>query len=164
MISFKKAIETDIELIRELAEKSWNAAYSDILSKEQIEYMLNEMYSEKEISAHLQNPNYQYHIIFNDEIPVGFMGFEFHYEEKTTKLHRIYLLPESKGKGIGKIAMNFLKEIVAKSSDKRIILNVNKDNVAKKIYESQGFKVYEEGVFDIGNGYVMDDYLMEFKL
>lgn len=162
MISFKQATETDIQLIRKLAEKSWNAAYSKILSKEQIEYMLTEMYSEKEISSHLQNTNYQYHLIFNDEIPVGFMGFEFHYEKDTTKLHRIYLLPESKGKGIGKTAMNFLKETVVTSSDNRIILNVNKDNTAKKMYESQGFHVYREAVFDIGNGFVMDDFLMEF--
>lgn len=163
MITFKEASERDIPLIRTLAEKSWNAAYSQILSQEQIEYMLHEMYSAEEISSHLQNPNYQYHLIFNEEIPVGFMGFEFHYEEKTTKLHRIYLLPESKGKGIGKSAMNSLKEIVATSSDNRIILNVNKDNGAKKMYESNGFTVFHEEVFDIGNGFVMDDYLMEFN-
>ncbi|MGA9211948.1 GNAT family N-acetyltransferase, partial [Kaistella sp.] len=135
MTTLKKATITDIELIRELAEKSWNAAYSEILSKKQIEYMLSEMYSAEEISSHLQNPNYQYHLIFNEEIPVGFIGFEFHYEENTTKLHRIYLLPEAKGKGIGKTAMNFLKEKVAETSDNRIILNVNKENNARKVYE-----------------------------
>lgn len=72
------------------------------------------------------------------------------------------MVPESKGKGLGKFALNYLKNHVSENDNERIILNVNKYNNAKDFYESQGFKVYEEGVFDIGNGYVMDDYLMEF--
>lgn len=162
MITFKNATENDIPLIQNLAEKSWNSAYSKILSKDQIEYMLREMYSVEEISNHLKNANYFYYLILQDEIPAGFIGFEFHYEKNTTKLHRIYLLEEFKGKGLGKKGLEFLKEKVQESSDQRIILNVNKDNPAKKIYESQGFQVYHEEVFDIGNGFVMDDYLLEF--
>lgn len=163
MISFKKASEKDIPLLQELAEKSWNSAYANILSKEQIEYMLSEMYSHSEISNHLQNPNYHYYLILNDDINAGFIGFENHYEKDTTKLHRIYLLEKFKGKGLGKKGLDFLKEKVKDSSDHRIILNVNKDNPAQKVYESQGFQVYHEEVFDIGNGFVMDDFLMEFK-
>lgn len=84
--------------------------------------------------------------------------------KKTTKLHRIYLIPESKGKGFGKGALQFLNERVFESGNNRIILNVNKYNAARNFYESQGYRVYDEGVFDIGNGFVMDDYLMEFLI
>ena len=164
MIVFKKAAEKDIPLIQELATQSWTAGYADILSKEQIDYMLGKMYSQSEISKHFQNPNYQYYFIVSDDIPAGFIGFEFHFEKDTTKLHRIYLLKEFKGIGLGKKGLQFLKEKVSANSDNRIILNVNKDNPAKKIYESQGFKVFHEEVFDIGNGFVMDDFLMEHHL
>lgn len=164
MVEFKKATENDIPLLRQLAEKSWNSAYSKILSKEQIDYMLAQMYSEKEIANQMQNPNYHYYIIFNKENAAGFIGFQFHYEKETTKLHRIYLLEEFKGKGLGKKGLQFLKEKVAENSDRRIILNVNKDNPARKVYESQGFSIFHEEVFDIGKGFVMDDYLMEFNL
>lgn len=164
MISFKEATETDIELIRQLAEKSWNTAYQGIISQEQIDYMLRKMYSAGEISKQILNPDYHYFLILNDEIPAGFIGFEHHFEENTTKLHRIYLLPEMKGKGLGKAAIEFLKEKVSETTDRRIILNVNKANSAQKVYESQGFKIYKETVIDIGEGYVMDDFLMEFLL
>ena len=164
MTSLIKATEKDIPLIRDLAEKSWKSAYAELLSKEQIDYMLAEMYSVEEISAHLQNRNYHYYLIFNDNKAVGFIGYEHHYEPKTTKLHRIYLIEEAKGKGCGKTALNFIKKQTSESGDSRIILNVNKENNAKLIYESQGFSIYSEGVFDIGNGFVMDDYLMEFIL
>ena len=164
MISLIKATETDIPLIRELAEISWNSAYADILSRNQIDYMLSQMYSADEILAQLQNPDYHYYLIFDDNNAVGFMGYEHHYEPKTTKLHRIYLIDEAKGKGSGKAALNFLKKQVFEQGDNRIILNVNKENKARYVYESQGFSIYKEDVFDIGNGFVMDDYLMEFIL
>jgi len=158
-----KATEKDIPLIRDLAKRSWENAYAEILSKEQMEYMLNTMYSEDEISTHLKSPNYYYFLVFDENSNVfdGFLGYENHYENQTTKLHRIYLVPESKGKGLGKKTLEFLNEKTLESGDNRIILNVNKHNSAKKFYEAQGYKVYDEGVFDIGNGYVMDDYLME---
>lgn len=164
MIKFKKATESEIEKIRDLAKKSWNSAYAKILSQEQIDYMLGEMYSFDETLSQIQNPNYHYFIIEFKENSGGFIGFENHYEPSTTKLHRLYLLEDFKGKGLGKSALQFLKEKSFESDDTRIILNVNKDNPAKKMYESQGFTVYKEEVFDIGNGFVMDDYLMEIKL
>lgn len=162
-MNFNVATAKDIKLIQELARESWENAYAEILSKEQIEYMLSEMYSTEEISSHLENPNYNYFLIENEGEKIGFIGFEKHYEDNTTKLHRIYLLPEAKGKGVGKAAVNFMKDQVKNAGDHRIILNVNKDNVARKIYEAMGFNVYAEGVFDIGEGYVMDDYLMEYR-
>ncbi len=161
-----KATEKDIPLIQDLAKRSWENAYADILSGEQMDYMLSEMYSEAEISSHLSNADYHYYMIQDDNNGSyeGFIGYQHHYEEGTTKLHRIYLVPESKGKGFGKAALQFLNGKVAENRDKRIILNVNKYNAARNFYESQGYKVYGEGVFDIGNGFVMDDYLMEFLI
>ncbi len=145
----------NIPLIQDLARRSWENAYADILSAEQMEYMLSEMYSEAEIASHFQNPDYHYYLIF-DENNGSYEGF--------IKLHRIYLTPESKGKGFGKEALQFINGQVSENGNSRIILNVNKHNVARKFYESQGYRVYDEGVFDIGNGFVMDDFLMEFLI
>ena len=164
MMKITKATIENIPLIKEIAEKSWRKHYPGILSNEQIEYMLEQMYSETELQNHFENPNYHYYLLSEDENLIGIMGFENHYQEKTTKLHRIYLLEEAKGKGVGKFAINFLKNQAKESGDQRIILNVNKQNPSYYFYVSQGFKVYEEGVFEIGNGYVMDDYLMEYFL
>ena len=156
--------DQDKELIRTLARKSWENAYADLLSADQIEYMLGEMYSVEELRNHFQNVGYHYYLIKYSGDFAGFIGYENHYEPKTTKLHRIYLLPECKGKGMGKMSLEFLKEKTRLAGDERIILNVNKQNPAIKVYESQGFKVVDEGVFDIGNGYVMDDFIMEYRL
>lgn len=164
-MTLEKATESDISSIQDLAEKSWRANYCEILSEEQINFMLDLMYSEQEIKLQFKNLNYHYYFILNEKNDkVGIMGFENSYEPQTTKLHRIYLLKETKGKGLGKFALQFLKTVVKKSGDDRIILNVNKNNPALEFYKSQGYKIYEEGIFDIGNGFVMDDYLMEYKI
>lgn len=158
------ATENDILLIQDLAKRSWENAYAEILSVEQMEFMLNTMYSEEEILNQLQHPHYQYYLIEdeNNHSFEGFIAYENHYEESTTKLHKIYLVPESKGKGFGKKALQFLISQALEKGDRRIILNVNKYNSAKKFYQSQGYQVYDEGVFDIGSGFFMDDYLMEY--
>lgn len=159
-----KATEKDIYLIQDLARRSWENAYAEILSDEQMEYMLSTMYSTDEILNHLKSPNYHYYLIEDEKVGSfeGFIGYENGYEDKTTKLHRIYLVPESKGKGFGKETLVFLAQKANENGDQRIILNVNKFNAARTFYESQGYKIYDEGVFDIGNNFVMDDYLMEF--
>lgn len=157
-----KATNQEIPLIQDLAQQSWRSHYPGIITHEQIEYMLEMMYSKTAIEEHFANPNYQYYILSDGEKPYGIMGIENHYETKTTKLHRIYIIEEGKGKGLGKEALNFLKEQAKNAGDKRIILNVNKENPSYHFYISQGFTVYEETVLQIGNGFVMDDYLMEF--
>ena len=159
-----KAEKKDISVIQDLAKKSWSFAYADILEQDQIDYMLDLMYSEEALTKHFENPNYHYYLIQEDDQFLGFVGFEFHLEPETTKLHRIYFLKEAQGKGLGKKALKFVINETEKIGNKRVILTVNKNNSAKKFYESQGFKIYDEAIFDIGNGYVMDDFLMEFIL
>lgn len=160
----EKAEGKNIPMIQDLARKSWSIAYQGIISQDQIDYMLDLMYSENTLKSHFSNPDYHYYLIKNDEIYVGFMGVEFHQEPETTKLHRIYFLKEAQGKGLGKKALEFLKSKAAEQNDKRIILTVNKKNPAQKFYESQGFRIYEEKVLEVGNGFVMDDFLMELTL
>ncbi|MHA6696205.1 GNAT family N-acetyltransferase [Chryseobacterium sp. A301] len=162
-MEFRKANLNDIALIQELAHESWQTAYKSILSEEQIHYMLETMYSESVLTSQLVAKNYCYYLVLRkDKVPVGFLGFEHHYEPLTTKLHRIYLLPSMQGKGYGSRSLEFLKDRTKKHNDSRIVLNVNKNNVAKEYYQRNGFQVYEEGVYDIGSGFVMDDYLMEY--
>lgn len=158
------AEKNDIPVIQDLAKKSWSFAYADILEQDQIDYMLDLMYSEEALKKHFENPNYHYYLIQKDNQFLGFIGFEFHLEPETTKLHRIYFLKEAQGKGLGKKALEFVIDEAKRIGDRRVTLTVNKNNSARKFYESQGFKIYDEAIFDIGNGYVMDDYLMEFLL
>lgn len=151
-IDFIDASLSDIPRIRAIAERSWEEAYKSILSSEQIVYMLEMMYSDEQLERHFAASKYRYVLFRNGGGEMGFMGFEYDYEPETTKLHRLYLLPESQGQGVGKAGLDFLKKQVARYGNRKIILNVNKKNKALAFYRSQGFEVYGEGIFNIGGG------------
>jgi ribosomal protein S18 acetylase RimI-like enzyme len=73
------------------------------------------------------------------------------------------LLPETQGKGFGKFMIEEVINIAKNNKQKGVFLNVNKYNKAKFFYKKLGFKITIEEVIDIGNNYIMDDYVMELK-
>lgn len=93
-MSLRKAYPHDIPLIRDLTYKIWPATYGNILSKEQINYMLNLMYSEKALQEQMQQ-NHEFVLIYDGVEPIGFASFSL-IEPTVYKLHKIYVLPDRK--------------------------------------------------------------------
>lgn len=164
MISFRKATAADVGLIQSLAQEAWKTAYAEILQPEQISYMLRTLYSTEVLLSQLANPGQRFFVIYSNFTAIGFMGFEINFEPNTTKLHKLYLLAEHRKLGAGKIAIDFLKQQALDAENSRIILNVNKENPAIQFYKTNGFQIYAEGIFDIGSGFVMDDFLMQCSI
>lgn len=80
----------------------------------------------------------------------------------TAKLHKIYLLGDYQGQGLGSQLLNHVIRRSAEAGYRYLRLNVNKENVkAQKAYLRNGFNIVEAVKIDIGNGFVMDDYVME---
>lgn len=160
-ISFKKADVLDIPLIRSLAERIWRKHYPDIISHEQIEYMLEMMYSEK--SIHLQMASGQhYTLVYADGKPAGYYAVG----EKSPGyffLHKFYVEVDRHRKGIGAAAFEHMKENDCKGFAE-IRLQVNRRNIkAVNFYFKHGFTIdYAEDV-EIGGGYSMDDFFMVLK-
>jgi len=163
MFEIKTASVSDIPLIQQLNLQVWPQTYSAILSKVQIDYMLEMMYSEPALKKQMTTDACRFVIIYNDNRPVGFASFGK--EENTTwKLHKIYVLPDQQGKGTGKFLLNYIIEKIKEEAATTLILQVNRFNKAKEFYERLGFTVIKIADFDIGNGYYMNDYVMEKKL
>jgi ribosomal protein S18 acetylase RimI-like enzyme len=85
-------------------------------------------------------------------------------EPNKTKIHKIYVLPETQGAGLGRKFFEFVKENAKDKQQKAIFLNVNKYNKALYFYEKLGFSIVKEEVIAIGNNYVMDDFVMEIAI
>lgn len=161
-MAIRKAYPHDIPLIRDLTYKIWPATYSNILSKEQIDYMLNLMYSEKSLQEQMQQ-NHEFILIYDGVEPIGFASFSLT-EPTVFKLHKIYVLPSQQGRGTGRFAIEQLVKAMKSKGASALLLNVNRQNNAKEFYEKIGFAVIKEEDIDIGNGYFMNDYVMEKKL
>ncbi len=153
-----------IQIIIDLANQIWPIAYSDIITKAQIDYMLNLIYNKSTLQTQMQNGQ-RFYVLFDALKPIGYLSIEHDYKKSLiTKIHKVYLLTEYQGKGLGKFLLNKVEEISKINNQDYMILNVNKNNKARFFYESQGFKIVKEEIIDIGNGYVMDDYVMEKKI
>jgi GNAT superfamily N-acetyltransferase len=164
MYLIRKASTADVETIREIAEKTWWHTYSPILEKDQISYMLGEMYAAEKISAQITNGTQTYLLLIEDESPVAFAAYSPREENKDIyKLHKLYCLPETQGKGYGKILINEVAAKTIEAGKGTLDLNVNRLNKARNFYEKMGFMVAYEEDIAIGK-YYMNDYVMRKEL
>jgi GNAT superfamily N-acetyltransferase len=155
------AAESQLGIIQNLAKVIWPEAYGAILPQEQLDYMMNMMYSDNSLSNQLRNKNV-FLLARIDEDFIGFASYELNYDESNyTKIHKLYVLPEIQGKGVGKELINYIQEIANKNSNSALILNVNKYNKAKDFYLHNQYEIADSVVVEIGNGYVMDDFIMK---
>ena len=163
-MTFSVATNSQLEIIQDLAKAIWPDAYGAILSQEQLEYMMEMMYSLDSLENQLKNNNvFLLAKVENDFI--GFASYELNFQNSNkTKIHKLYILPTIQGKGVGKNLILHIQEIAKKNSNSALILNVNKYNKAKDFYLHNQFEIADSLVVDIGNGYVMDDFVMVKKI
>ncbi|NJM80849.1 MAG: GNAT family N-acetyltransferase, partial [Flavobacterium sp.] len=131
-MNFIKINTSQLQIIQDLAYAIWPSAYGEILSKEQLYYMLDKFYSVEALEQQMIEKKQVFYIAVNDfDKPQGFVSFELNAEPNKTKIHKIYVLPETQGTGLGKKLVTLVKEQALLNNQKSIFLNVNKFNKAK---------------------------------
>jgi GNAT superfamily N-acetyltransferase len=165
MITISEATIKDIKVIREIAFKTWPVTYGEILSRAQIDYMLDLFYSEETLTDKLANIGHDFLVLKENEICHGFASCEHHYlNSNCTRLHKLYFLPEYQGKGMGKLMLDKIVALAKENRSDTLSLNVNRFNKAFAFYQNLGFQIVAEEDISIGQGYLMEDYIMEKQL
>lgn len=157
MVEIKTASKTDIPLIQQLAYNIWQVAYKDILSKEQLAYMLDTMHSPEALTK-LMDEDHAFIIPYEDGVAKGYACYKIH--PGKTRIEKIYILPDQQKKGIGKLLINYIIDKVSAQTN-IIELNVNRQNKAVDFYKRLGFTIVKEVDIPIGEGYFMSDYVMQ---
>lgn len=158
----REATPIDISSIRQIAFNTWPSTYGSILSQEQIDYMLAWMYSPETLQKQMQE-GHRFYIAELDHVVLGFAGVSSEGNAKF-KLHKLYVVPTTQKTGAGKALLQKVIEFARENGGTQLILQVNRNNNAKGFYEKQGFIVQEEVKLDIGNGFYMDDYIMQLQI
>ncbi len=161
-MKIRKAILSDIPVIKEIAEKAWRPTYDHILTEQQTLYMLDLMYNSLTLENQM-NGNIAFFMVDLEQETVGYFALE-NIDDQIVKLHKLYLDPTKKQQGLGKKIIQYIQDWALTNQRNRIILNVNKNNSAVLFYQKMGFTIIEEMILDIGEGYVMDDYVMQLYL
>ncbi len=158
---------THIAKIQEIAIQAWKTTYTDLLSKEQFDYMIEMMYSDTALNKQMTEQNHHFLLIKNKSSSdyQGFVSYELNYKnEPKTKIHKLYLLPECKGKGMGRKLIDKVASLAQAANNNYLSLNMNRDNKALGFYKQMGFEIVGEVDIHIGNGYLMEDYIFEKKI
>lgn len=162
-----KATIADLPTIHNMAEVAFRHTYSEMLSAEQIDYMMEWMYSLPNLEKQLQE-GHVFYMALRDDKPCAYLSVQYEgvTDDGKEKYHlqKIYLLPSEQGKGLGRILFNKALEHVRQMAQGKpavMLLNVNRDNTrAVAFYQHMGMQIIFRGDFPIGNGYYMTDYIL----
>jgi ribosomal protein S18 acetylase RimI-like enzyme len=159
-VTFRRAIAADVPLLRALAAEIWRAYYPPIIGAAQVEYMLGWMYSAETIARELSD-GVLWELVALEARPVGFLSVTPAAADGHAKLNKLYLLPALHGQGHGRTMIERACTLARDHGATELHLQVNKNNIrALRAYERAGFHRVRQAVFDIGGGYVMDDYIL----
>ena len=164
MYLIREATTADVDAILQIAEQTWWPTYEALLGKEQVAYMLGEIYSRDKITDQVANHKQTFLLLLEDDMPVAFAAYSPREEDpEVYKLHKLYCLPVTQGKGYGKILINEVIDKTKQAGKQTLDLNVNRHNKAKSFYEKMGFAIAYEEDIPIGP-YWMNDYVMRKAL
>ena len=164
-IHFTETTADSTSAIQQLAQQCWPQAFADILTPEQSRYMMDWMYNTAQLQQEIEQEHIHYDQIFCDDSCCGFVAYGPGANPEDCKLHKLYLLPAFQRKGIGQAAMSRVADYARTARVRFVMLRVNRHNTrAINAYLKRGFHIRTEDIASIGNGYVMDDYIMELPL
>ncbi|RZJ68258.1 MAG: GNAT family N-acetyltransferase [Flavobacterium sp.] len=163
-MKIKFAFPNEFNIIKDLAERIWPVTYGEIISSEQIDYMMGMMYSIETLNANHEK-GVEFLLVEEDGKYLGFSAFQHDFKEKgRSHVQKIYVLPEAQGKNIGRMLMHFMERQSLEKGAQKMTLNVNRFNKARHFYAKLGYEVVETVNIEIGNGYLMEDFVMEKTL
>ena len=154
-------------MVRELAGTIWRQHYAGIITTAQIDYMLAGRFSDEALREHIQAADRWLEVLRVSGTSVGYCGYELADMDRdegvsaAMKLGQLYVLETHRGMGLGRSMLGHVEQRARELEREKIWLQVNKKNAgAIAFYRAAGFTIVREAVFEIGGGFVMNDYLM----
>ena len=159
----KAETDTQVREIADLAKVIWNEHFTPIIGKDQVDYMVEKFQSYPALKEQISE-GYEYYQIFSGGEFCGYTGIHPG-EDSRLFLSKLYLKKESRGHHLATGAFSFLKEICRERGYSAIWLTCNKHNDnSLGVYRHFGFEIIDTQEADIGGGFIMDDYIMEYKM
>lgn len=157
-----KPAKTDGEIqdIANLAAEIWHEHFTSIIGKDQVNYMVDKFQSYPALKEQIEN-GYEYFKVYSGHTFAGYTGI--HQEDGTLFLSKLYIKKASRGQHLSTDVFHYLRELCRERGLSKIWLTCNKYNAnTLNIYNHWGFVVTREQKADIGNGYFMDDFILEY--
>ena len=153
-----------IRALQKLTRTIWRQHFPGIISTEQVEYMLHRFYGFWSLLKKWWKGE-NFYLIRAGRRYVGYFSYTLEPDVARAQLNKFFLQKEFRSKGIARVAFQHIIRRCEEAGCKSIWLAINRKNSGSiAAWERLGFKVAREEAFDIGSGFVMDDYIMERQL
>lgn len=159
-MQIKIATKDDIETIRHIAHQTWPVTYGQLLSHQQLSYMLEMIYSPEALANQFDEGHVFFLAVDENDEAIGFAGCSAYTPGVSWKLHKLYVLPTIQRSGAGKALMQTVINTAKQHQATALILNVNRNNPAYNYYVKNGFAIIDTVDIPIGSGFFMNDYVM----
>ncbi len=156
-ISFEAVTLKTIDTYISVGTTSYKEHYLHLWVNEDASSFLNENLTTSVVKKALADPNQKLFIVRVNETAVGILKitvdsskYDF-LSKNNVLLNKIYLLKNHSGKGIGKIALDFVAEWAMKNHKNQIWLYTMKKGNALNFYIKNGFKIIQEAQLELPN-------------
>jgi len=166
MINIRKAEESDLESLSQLAQLCFIDTFGNLYTKENLFTHLQETCSVEYFRKNILED--QILLAENDSL-VGYIKFGDvglpldNIPEKSKEIQRLYIHPDFKRKHIGSKLMQLAFEDPILQESKHHYLSVYEDNIdAQKFYQNYGFSIVGEYDYYVGS-HIDREYIMHRK-
>lgn len=162
MVEFRRATTADIIKIQQVAYMTWPATFGQVIAAEQLHYMLGKIYNETSLTEQMLYQRHVFMLAEKEDHTIEFTSYEINYHSQDQlMIHKLYILPEAQGSGIGTRFLDALSFIAREFGNRRLRLKVFHLNTnAIAFYEKYGFKKLGTETSNIGDNYTINDYVM----
>ena len=162
MIEISSASSRDFPIIQQIALDTYYVTYEPLLPKEKVDYLYELMYSVHSLTEQVEKKGHKFILAKKEGEYLGYASYALNCDNSnTTKIHKLYILPTAQGKGVGEALITRITEVALQNKNQILSLNVYRKNPAIDFYQKIGFKKTKEVNIPIGNGFMMEDFVME---
>lgn len=152
--------ENQMEEVATLADSIWHEHYDSMIGSDQVNYMIEKFQSVEAMKEQITKGGYQYYMLKNLGGLAGY--FAIKQESESLFLSKLYIARKNRGRDYARKVMNYLEQYCKEQQLKKIWLTVNRNNKSSiQIYCKLGFEKAGTQIADIGEGFVMDDFIMQ---
>ena len=137
-----------------LASEIWHEYWPALIGEAQTDYMVEQFQSLEAIERAAE-----------DGRTVGYTGGRVEPETNRFFISKIYLRAEERGHGFASQTIRFYEDLCRARGLAALYLTVNKHNdLGVRAYRGKGFETIDSVETDIGQGFIMDDFIMEKRI
>ncbi len=162
MTEIRRIEKNEIEELSCIASKVVKEHFDPLIGASQNDYMIARFQSVEAISEQFVH-GYRYYWVLESGNKAGF--FAVFPREGKLYLSKFYIVSAYRGLHLARKMFDYIVDEAGRESLPAVFLNVNRGNTdVIAIYEHLGFVKVREEKNDIGQGFYMDDYVMEYVL